>query len=204
MTAFAPKFLVLLLFGVSCLPSFDPAAAQTAATQSNFALIKDAAESIAAGDLQKAETELKTVLAANPSEFRAMSLLGVVRAQQHREAEAEQLFKQRFSRNRISPVPTWILAFSMCKSTARVTLYPNFKKHFALIPAAAMLFESTERLACAGQRCAAKRRFGEGPGGVDPGAQKWPRRMQTVRLNLVWWPCACLCFPTPSRPSRKF
>jgi tetratricopeptide (TPR) repeat protein len=94
MTAFAPKFLVLLLFGVSCLPSFDPAAAQTAATQSNFALIKDAAESIAAGDLQKAETELKTVLAANPSEFRAMSLLGVVRAQQHREAEAEQLFKQ--------------------------------------------------------------------------------------------------------------
>jgi tetratricopeptide (TPR) repeat protein len=69
--------------------------AQSAASQSkSFALIKDAAESLAAGDLQRAETELKTVLAADPGEYRALNLLGVIRAQQRREAEAEQLFKQ--------------------------------------------------------------------------------------------------------------
>jgi tetratricopeptide (TPR) repeat protein len=70
------------------------ASAQTAAPSGNIALIKDAAEAMAAGNLQKAETELKTVLAENPDEYRALNLLGIVRAQQRRESEAEQLFKQ--------------------------------------------------------------------------------------------------------------
>ena len=56
--------------------------------------MKDAAEAMAAGDLQKAETELKAVLATTPNDYRALNLLGIVRAQQRREPEAEQLFKQ--------------------------------------------------------------------------------------------------------------
>jgi tetratricopeptide (TPR) repeat protein len=80
-----------LLFFLSCVL----ASAQTAAPPpGSTVLIKDAAEAMAAGNLPKAETELKTVLAESPNEYRALNLLGIVRAQQHREPEAEQLFKQ--------------------------------------------------------------------------------------------------------------
>jgi len=57
-------------------------------------VIKDAAEAIAAGKLDQAEKELQTVLQTSPGEFRALNLLGIVRAQQRREAEAEHLFKK--------------------------------------------------------------------------------------------------------------
>src|ERR1019366_1896024 len=46
------------------------------------------------GDLGRAETALQIVLGRSPGEYRASNLLGVVRAQQHREPEAEKLFKQ--------------------------------------------------------------------------------------------------------------
>jgi tetratricopeptide (TPR) repeat protein len=89
---------ILKLFSGSALLFFlfwIPASPQTSPTQpGNLALIKDAAQSMAAGNLDKAEVELKTVLAENPSEYRALNLLGIVRAQQHREPEAEQLFKR--------------------------------------------------------------------------------------------------------------
>jgi Flp pilus assembly protein TadD len=61
---------------------------------SDLILIRDAAQAIAAGDLGRAEDELQTVLKTNPTEYRAVNLLGIVRVQQHREGEAEQLFKQ--------------------------------------------------------------------------------------------------------------
>lgn len=60
----------------------------------NISLIKDAAQSLAAGDLKRAESELNTVLETAPDEFRALDLLGIVRAQQQREPEAEALFKR--------------------------------------------------------------------------------------------------------------
>ena len=60
----------------------------------NLALIKDAAQSLAAGDLKRAESELNTVLETVPDEFRALNLLGIIRAQQRREPEAEGLFKR--------------------------------------------------------------------------------------------------------------
>jgi tetratricopeptide (TPR) repeat protein len=66
----------------------------TVAQNAGLAPIKDAADAVAAGNLQKAETELKAVLAENPKEYHALNLLGIVRAQQHREAEAERLFEQ--------------------------------------------------------------------------------------------------------------
>jgi len=52
----------------------------------------------AAGNLERAERELQLVLATNPGEYRALNFLGIVRAQQHREAEAERLFKQVIER----------------------------------------------------------------------------------------------------------
>jgi len=60
----------------------------------NLSLIKDAAQWLAAGDLKRAESELNTVLETAPDDFRALNLLGIVRAQQRREPEAEALFKR--------------------------------------------------------------------------------------------------------------
>jgi tetratricopeptide (TPR) repeat protein len=60
----------------------------------NVSLIQSAGKAIVAGDLTRAETELQMVLSADAKEFRARNLLGVVRAQQKREAEAERVFKQ--------------------------------------------------------------------------------------------------------------
>ncbi|MBZ5654361.1 MAG: tetratricopeptide repeat protein [Acidobacteriia bacterium] len=62
--------------------------------EGNFSLIQDAAKAIVAGDLGRAETELQVVLGRSPGDYRASNLLGVIRAQQHREPEAEKLFKQ--------------------------------------------------------------------------------------------------------------
>jgi tetratricopeptide (TPR) repeat protein len=60
----------------------------------NLSLIKDAAQSIAAGDLKRAETTLNIVLGAAPNDVRALNLLGIVRAQQQRNIDAEKLFKR--------------------------------------------------------------------------------------------------------------
>lgn len=60
----------------------------------NLALIKDAAQAFAAGDLKRAESELNKVIETAPDEFRALNLLGIIRAQQRREPEAEGLFKR--------------------------------------------------------------------------------------------------------------
>lgn len=73
----------------------DPSLVGQASSSSlNFTLIKDAAQAIAEGNLGHAEADLQTVLRGDPNEYRALNLLGVVRAQQHREPEAEQLFEQ--------------------------------------------------------------------------------------------------------------
>ena len=47
-----------------------------------------------AGKLPRAETDLQTVLRTAPDDYRALDLLGVVRVLQHRDAEAEQLFRR--------------------------------------------------------------------------------------------------------------
>jgi len=67
---------------------------QAVRTEGNLAIIRNAAESIAAGNLDQAEKQLHTVLQENPDEFRALNLLGIIRAQQRREPEAEELFKR--------------------------------------------------------------------------------------------------------------
>jgi tetratricopeptide (TPR) repeat protein len=58
------------------------------------ALLRDAAQALAAGDLARAETELQSVLRNDSDDYRALELLGMVRAQQQRNREAEQLFER--------------------------------------------------------------------------------------------------------------
>jgi tetratricopeptide (TPR) repeat protein len=60
----------------------------------NLSLIQSAARSLAAGDLEHAESTLNVVLGTAPDDFRALNLLGIVRAEQHRELDAEKLFKR--------------------------------------------------------------------------------------------------------------
>ena len=67
---------------------------QAVARGGDLSLLKDAAQAIAAGNLERAENELQSVLQTSPEEFRALNLLGIVRAQQRREPEAERLFRR--------------------------------------------------------------------------------------------------------------
>ena len=46
------------------------------------------------GKLPRAETDLKSILQTAPDDYRALDLLGVVRVLQHRDVEAEQLFRR--------------------------------------------------------------------------------------------------------------
>jgi tetratricopeptide (TPR) repeat protein len=61
---------------------------------STGASTRDAAAALAAGDLKRADNELQAVLRTTPTDVHALNLLGIVRAQQKRETEAESLFKQ--------------------------------------------------------------------------------------------------------------
>ena len=59
-----------------------------------MSLLQDAAQAMTAGRLTRAETDLQTVLRTAPDDYRALDLLGVVRVLQHRDVEAEQLFRR--------------------------------------------------------------------------------------------------------------
>lgn len=69
-----------------------PAVAVTAQNISSYDRLERAAGMIRQGQLTAAESELKTVLRAEPREANALNLLGVIRAQQRRVDEAEKLF----------------------------------------------------------------------------------------------------------------
>jgi tetratricopeptide (TPR) repeat protein len=84
-------FLGMLLGGFSAAWACAQAAPPPG---SNLSFLRDAAQSIAAGNLDVAESELQAVLRTSPGEYRALNLLGIVRAQQHHPEAAEQLFKQ--------------------------------------------------------------------------------------------------------------
>jgi tetratricopeptide (TPR) repeat protein len=58
------------------------------------ALLKDAADSMAAGNLDRADSDVSSALRQSPNDPRALNLLGMVRAAQQRNEEAEQLFKK--------------------------------------------------------------------------------------------------------------
>lgn len=56
--------------------------------------LRTAGQFLIQGDLKRAEDEVQLVLTASPDDFRALNLLGIIRAQQNRSKEAELLFKK--------------------------------------------------------------------------------------------------------------
>jgi len=83
----------LLCGGVLLLSSLMPVA-QVSTPSSTMSLLQDAAQALTAGKLTRAETDLQTVLRTAPDDYRALDLLGVVRVLEHRDIEAEQLFRR--------------------------------------------------------------------------------------------------------------
>ena len=53
-----------------------------------------AAQALTAGNLKIAENELRSVLRSSPKDHRALDLLGVVRVLEHRDTDAEELFRR--------------------------------------------------------------------------------------------------------------
>lgn len=80
--------LTIALIALGAVSGF----AQASSADVNTSVLQDAGQAIAAGDLGRAEDELNSVLRIAPGDFRALNLLGIVRAQQRREPEAEKLF----------------------------------------------------------------------------------------------------------------
>ncbi|MGA7915424.1 MAG: tetratricopeptide repeat protein [Candidatus Acidiferrales bacterium] len=83
--------LLVMLSALLAVPSLcmgqSPSAADNGA-------IKDAAQAMVVGNLKQAESDLASVLRSNPRDYRALNLLGMIRAQQQRNVEAEKLFKR--------------------------------------------------------------------------------------------------------------
>ena len=83
----------LLCGGVLLLSSLTRAA-QISAPSSTASLLQDAAQAMTAGRLPRAEADLQIVLRTAPDDYRALDLFGVVRVLQHRDEEAEHLFRR--------------------------------------------------------------------------------------------------------------
>ncbi len=75
-----------------------PVHSQVSTHSANSSLLQDAAQSIAAGNLERAERELQTILRSEPDNYRALDFLGIIRAQQRRETEAERIFHEVIQR----------------------------------------------------------------------------------------------------------
>ncbi len=82
-----------IAFAISMLLASSSSCLAQGTTPDESSLMQDAARSMVAGNLQQAESDLNSVLQTNPREYRALNLLGMIRAQQQRNAEAEKIFK---------------------------------------------------------------------------------------------------------------
>jgi tetratricopeptide (TPR) repeat protein len=78
-------FLLALTASAQVQPASPPASGPT---------VKHAAAALLAGDVKQAETELQAVVRSAPTDVHALDLLGIIRAQEKREAEAEELFEK--------------------------------------------------------------------------------------------------------------
>ncbi len=78
---------------VALLAASLPTHAQVPASDT-ASLLQDAGRAMAAGDLASAEEKLQWILHRSPDNYRALDLLGIVRAQQQRNSEAENIFQR--------------------------------------------------------------------------------------------------------------
>ena len=88
----------LVVVAVAFLLASAFLSAQSANPPSPTLHLQKAAKEISAGQLDQAEKELQSVLEAEPEEYRALDLLGVVRVLQHEESKAEDLFTRAIRR----------------------------------------------------------------------------------------------------------
>lgn len=86
------SLIAFALFAVVCQSLACPAPAAAQAGGREYERLERAAELIRRGQLAQAEAELAAALRARPADANALNLLGVVRAEQRRDAEAEELF----------------------------------------------------------------------------------------------------------------
>jgi tetratricopeptide (TPR) repeat protein len=93
-TAGIAALLSLLLLDVPVVSAPTPSQ-----DQDRVLRIRAVGELILKGDMGRAGTELEHILQEDPSEWRAMNFLGIVRVQQHRNEEAEQLFHAALRQN---------------------------------------------------------------------------------------------------------
>ena len=70
-----------------------PVAAQNTGLRDPDSMLQDAGRALASGNQVKAEEELQWILSRSPENDRALDLLGILRAQQQRNSEAEELFE---------------------------------------------------------------------------------------------------------------
>ena len=82
------RICALLLMAMLATP------AQLLAQDVTSARLRHAAELLAAGNKERAEEELQSVLRASPGAYRALDLLGVIRILQARPTDAEALFSR--------------------------------------------------------------------------------------------------------------
>lgn len=90
---FAALGLALLFLGGTVILQSAPQ------TMSAFSLLQKASRLIAVGKLNKAESTLNEILKADPKEYQAWNLLGVIRAEQGHQHQAEQLFQKAVKGN---------------------------------------------------------------------------------------------------------
>src|SRR5580704_13522785 len=86
--------MILLVLACAIILVANPGAwAQTPAGE-NLPHLRSAAQFLVQGDLKHAEDDVQLVLAEDPENYRALNLLGIIRAQQSRRADAETLFRK--------------------------------------------------------------------------------------------------------------
>ncbi len=83
-----------ILFSATAVFSRVPANSSSDASQKPSSQLAAAKSLLARGDLQGAETSVWSVLASDPDNEEALTMLGVIRGRQQRFAEAEALFRR--------------------------------------------------------------------------------------------------------------
>jgi tetratricopeptide (TPR) repeat protein len=128
-------FLLTIAMLLSAVHFFAFAQSSTPPAQRDQdALIKDAAQSMMAGKLDQAESDLETVLKTNPNEYRVLNMLGMVKAQQQRNPEAEAIFK-RVIRQKPDFVSAHVNLGLLYLQTSRIDdAVPQFQEALRLAP----------------------------------------------------------------------
>lgn len=76
------------------LATFSALAQRPSSDSSTVPSVRSAAAALASGDSKRADAELTAILRAEPNDVHALNLLGILRAQQQRNRDAEELFKK--------------------------------------------------------------------------------------------------------------